>query len=357
MRNHSIISTRRFRQKRVWYVAACAVVALTFAGAVPSVASAAVASTADIEDSEPDALTLNTSEGTSIEIEVPADTTSPVASSAGTGDLADLVGGDVDVAVPAEVQEAIKEFAPAEKAAVSPGAVMPFSVIGADSRYQVANVTSSPYVQTPFIYYSRGGSNYLCTGWLVGPYAIATAGHCLYQDGQYSTNIQVYFGFSGTSAVAGCLTDHVSIPSQWTSGYAHEHDWGVVQLNCNAGRVFGYYGYKVPVEGPGGSDYRVTGYPADKASGGGYTMWQDVGPVVAVTANKLWYAMDTAGGQSGGPVWRPETGTSCGNCVVGIHAYGVGLGGPYGSYNSATRITSSTFATLNVYRSGWVSAA
>lgn len=74
-------------------------------------------------------------------------------------------------------------------------------------------------------------------------------------------------------------------------------------------------------------------------------------------SNKLWYAMDTAGGQSGGPVWRPETGTSCGNCVVGIHAYGVGLGGLYGSYNSATRITSSIFATLNVYRSGWVSAA
>ena len=49
------------------------------------------------------------------------------------------------------------------------------------------------------------------------------------------------------------------------------------------------------------------------------------------------YTMDTAGGQSGAPVWLEEKGMPYG---VGIHAYGAGTG------NSATRINRAVLADI-----------
>ena len=61
-------------------------------------------------------------------------------------------------------------------------------------------------------------------------------------------------------------------------------------------------------------------YPGDKPSG---THWYGSNKVTAVTPRKVHYAIDTYGGQSGGPVWIHETETGP-PIAVGIHAYGVG---------------------------------
>jgi glutamyl endopeptidase len=279
----------------------------------------------------------------------------------GTYDLSELEGELIPPSLPLNLANAEMDTPPYAQP-LPPEHLIPdedfgtMSVIGTDTRVKVSNVQASPYIQTPFIGYERGGQWFLCTGYLIGRYAIATAAHCLYQGGQYSTQMSVYFGLEGTSAVAGCGIDHYSVPSQWTSSQSHEYDWGVVQLNCNAGEVFGHYGFMNPGTGPFGTGFKVTGYPGDKAANGGYTMWQDTGSIDIGDDRKLWYRIDTAGGQSGAPIWYPS-GTACGNCAIGVHAYGVSPSFAYPTYNSGSRITNEVASVFTTYRNGWVTRA
>ena len=281
---------------------------------------------------------------------------SPVTPSVeGSGDLSELGGATLDYVIPKELRDAQLDTPPYMDAVIAeleqPGFPMtPNSVIGADTRYQILNPTLAPWIRSPLILYERGGLNYMCSGWLIGTYAVATAAHCLYQSGQYSTNFQVVFGVNGYSAVAACTVDHTSFPPIWASSQHPDDDWGVIKINCNAGAVFGEFGYVIPTVGPGGGGYAVTGYPADKtSSSAGYTMWEDQGPILTVNSKRVFYNMDTFGGQSGGPVWRNETG--CGICSSAIHAYGVGGGS---ASNSGTRITDAVKWSFDIYHAGWV---
>ena len=59
-----------------------------------------------------------------------------------------------------------------------------------------------------------------------------------------------------------------------------------------------------------------SGYPGDKPAG---TQWFNAGRVTNVTARKIYYMLDTYGGQSGSPTWRFLNDQ---RHAVSIHAYG-----------------------------------
>jgi V8-like Glu-specific endopeptidase len=80
-----------------------------------------------------------------------------------------------------------------------------------------------------------------------------------------------------------------------------------------------------------------SGYPGDKPFG---TQWFNAGAITQVTNRKIYYMIDTYGGQSGSPVWRFLNGQRHG---VGIHAYG-------GCPNSATRIVKEVFDNMLAWR-------
>jgi glutamyl endopeptidase len=264
-------------------------------------------------------------------------------SAAGSGNLDQLEQADLDPEIPEDLTEKFFDSGDGTGAR---------SVIGPDARTQVADTSISPYIQMPFIgYRGADGAARLCTGWLNGPHSIATAAHCLYDAGP-STDFTAYFGLNGTSAVAACTTTYTYVPPQWISGQAPEFDWGVLQLNCNAGEVFGHLGFRIPTNlDYASTSFFVTGYPGDKAVGGSYTMWQAAQPIadLSVDGRRLYYGTDTAGGQSGAPVWRVQGGT-CGNCAIGIHTYGVGGGS---TLNSGSRINADVMAILIAFRDNY----
>lgn len=226
------------------------------------------------------------------------------------------------------------------------------TVIGPDNRYRITATTSSPWVQIPQITLNRtdqGGGGYVCTGWLFGNRTLATAAHCL-TDGSGSvtaTNIKVWFGLNGNTAYVQCGVNVTAVPAAYVNAADANFDWAILVLNCNAGNVLGHLGYRVQDSAPDGANWAVTGYPADKFDPAvGYTMWSDTDPVFVHSGYHWGYEIDTAGGQSGAPVWRLESGTACGNCSIGIHTYGANLGL---AYNLGNRITPAVAQAFSAY--------
>ena len=92
----------------------------------------------------------------------------------------------------------------------------------------------------------------------------------------------------------------------------------------------------------------VTGYPGDKPGG---TMWQMKGRLKQLTKRKLFYPIDTYGGQSGSPV-RFKNSVGAGHWGLGVHAYAVGIN-PYPQYNSGTKMNKPVFNNYLYWRNTW----
>lgn len=216
------------------------------------------------------------------------------------------------------------------------------SVIGTDNRYQITNTTSYPYTAIVQISFTQGGSTYGCTGWMINANTVATAGHCVFDNGAWSTNVVVYPGRNGSSTPYGsCGYTRLYSVTGWTSSRNPEYDYGAIKLNCSIGDSTGWFGYRWQSASLTGEPTYLAGYPCDKPYP---TMWRHDDQVRVTETRRLYYANDTYGCQSGAPVWN--NGGSCSTCGIAIHAYGVGSNG----YNGGTRITQEVFNNLTSWK-------
>jgi glutamyl endopeptidase len=202
------------------------------------------------------------------------------------------------------------------------------SVIGADGRTKVINTTVYPYRVIAYLSMQFGTSWYRCTGWIVGPRLVVTAGHCVYEPGVggrgWAKKIYVYPGKNGAIAPYGSRSKYrLFSVTGWTGSGSPDYDYGAIQVSGTA--FTNWFGYQALGTYPG--THTISGYPGDIA---GFYQWKMSGAISSFTANRLRYYMDTYGGQSGAPIYHTFNSVCC--YGVGIHAYG-------GSINSGTRIT------------------
>ncbi|GAB4210014.1 MAG: extracellular metalloprotease Mpr [Roseiflexaceae bacterium] len=217
------------------------------------------------------------------------------------------------------------------------GPVSPESVIGADGRYQITSTTAFPYRAIVHITSSIGG----CSGWMISANTVATAGHCIYGNSGWATNVQVFPGRSGSSTPYGsCSATRLFAPSGWTSSRSRDYDYGAIKLNCSIGNTVGWFGMRVSSSSLTGQASYTAGYPGDKAYA---TMWRSDDSVRITQTRRLYYANDTFGGQSGSIVWNSVSG--CSTCAIAIHAYGVDGTG----YNGGTRIIQEVYNNLTTW--------
>lgn len=219
----------------------------------------------------------------------------------------------------------------------------PESVCGRDDRRRITGTSSVPWrMICKLIITRKDGGRSGCTGWFIGPRTVMTAGHCVYSHsaGGWAKSIEVIPGMNGRTKPFGSQvgTSFRSVTG-WTKSQKATHDYGCIILpNDTLGRRVGWFGFaNLSSSSLRNLLVNNAGYPGDKPSG---TMWYNAGRVTKVESRRLYYMLDTAGGQSGSPTWRYRDGK---RHAVGIHAYG-------GCPNKSTRINKAVFDNMKNWK-------
>jgi len=232
------------------------------------------------------------------------------------------------------------------------------SVIGVDERTQILDTDDAPWRMICALDITAPWGNFIGTGWFVGPRTIITAGHCVFdpnQMGGWASKIVVSPGRVGPDLEHGSFTcTRFSTTDKWRT--AQDPDFDMAAIHIEAGDAWpaakGWFGIaSLPDEKLLSAMVNVSGYPGDR--GNGTEQWWARNRVRAVTPRRIFYDVDTMGGQSGAPAYIVAN-PGAPPVVVGIHAYGIG-GTPADikmELNSAPRIIPEVADLIK----GWIAA-
>lgn len=222
------------------------------------------------------------------------------------------------------------------------------TVHGTDNRVQITNTAVYPWcVHCSLLITAADNSKWIGTGWFIGPHTVMTAGHVVYiknsgvagRDG-WVKSILVMPGRNGNSLPFGSVTStNFRSVTGWTQSGSEYYDYGAIILPTNLGNRTGWFGFGVYSDSDlVASVGNISGYPGDKPGG---TQWYDYHKIASVNSRKVYYDIDTYGGQSGSSVYRIISG---GRYGIAIHAYGGA------TTNSGTRIVTPVFNNMVAWK-------
>jgi glutamyl endopeptidase len=242
------------------------------------------------------------------------------------------------------------EYLPDVAVASLGGSPMLEAIIGNDDRVKVAQefLSTNPWRQICALRIrSQSGQVYVGTAWYIAPTTLATAGHCVYlqDDGGWASSIDVIPARFGSSEPFGTIrATRFAAVDGWTVNSQRDCDYGVILLDDDtAGRQVGNFEVRTFSDAEiNGVVAKISGYPADRERA--QFQYFHERPVQRITSTRLFYDIDTFGGQSGSPIW--EDTEEHGVVAIGIHTNG-GV-----SSNSGTRLNADVLANLILWIGG-----
>ncbi len=224
------------------------------------------------------------------------------------------------------------------------------TVHGPDNRVQITTTSIYPWrVHASLLITAADNSMWIGTGWFIGPHTLMTAGHVVNIRGSgvpgrdgWVKRIQVMPGRNGASLPYGSVTSTSfrSVSGWTTSASGNENfDYGAIILPTQLGNTTGWLGFGVYTDADLLNTVgNISGYPGDKPGG---TQWYDARRIASVNSRKVFYDIDTAGGQSGSAVYRIINGA---RYAFAVHAYGGG------TTNSGTRIVTAVYNNMVAWK-------
>jgi V8-like Glu-specific endopeptidase len=231
-----------------------------------------------------------------------------------------------------------------------------------DTRVWVPNTKDAPFryicnFEYDFPGHGRWG---MCTGTLIGPRSVLTAGHCVV--GRTASRLRIVAGRQGSSEPLPATVATKIIPAPGYRG-SSPTDYAIVHLANPIGRSIGWWGYgyrRTKLDRVGTSmlqgglpraagrlHVNVSGYPADKPGNAKYGCWDRSRPrnkcrhtllgtarrnracgtvpyrsydrTTLLRGGMLHYLNDTCPGHSGSPVWVRRHPSKGGRVLVGVH--------------------------------------
>lgn len=223
-------------------------------------------------------------------------------------------------------------------------------IIGNDDRVRVEATTSFPWraIANLAIDFEKG--SFSCTGFFIGPRTVVTAGHCLYSKtfGGKAKTVRIMPGRNGLTPLPfGSETvseSSIFVSNNYMLSEDSNFDYGAIilpdsTLGDKVGTFF-TYGYYSDSFLSTLNIVNVAGYPGDKPIAA--ELWLDGGPLMHAGTNLISYRVDTAGGESGSPVWFFDGAWK----VVGIHTLGYSSSNCYSGFNCGVRITDAVASDL-----------
>jgi V8-like Glu-specific endopeptidase len=218
-------------------------------------------------------------------------------------------------------------------------------VIGDDDRRVVPSTTMLPWRAICALrIISADGAVLVGTGWFIDERTVVTAGHCVFdaESGGWAKSIEVLPARNGEMLPFGkTVGTRFRAVDAWIEDREASCDYGAILLDTDLGRHTGSF----KVASLSNAELRsqpvnLAGYPLDLDSA--TRLYYHARVISTVGATRLFYDIDTFGGQSGSPLWLDLE--HDGPIVVGLHTTGSA------TTNSGTRITSEVLENLSRWR-------